>query len=153
VKGLGPQASGLRWGVIAASAIAAIVVACGGATPPPSPIPKYNEITALWTQIREWRREVHMPLDPTPQDVAQMAKGSAKQARLACPDHHEVPKSCNDTCNLADAICDNAERICQIADELGRSDDYAQGKCASANASCREAKQECCACSRTAAAP
>jgi hypothetical protein len=137
-------------GLVLASAF---VIACGGTPMPVNHAPQYDEITALWTQIREWRRESHMALDPTAQDVIAMAKVSAKVARLTCPDHHEVPKTCNDTCNLADDICDNAERICQVADELGRTDDYAQSKCASAKASCREAKLGCCECSKKAAAP
>ena len=123
------------------------LVACGGPQKPDRP-GAYDEITALWTQIREWRREAHMPLDPLPQTLTMMANRPAKDARLTCPDHHAVPKSCNDNCNLADDICDNAERICQIADELGKDDDYSQGKCASAKASCREAKQRCCDCSK-----
>ncbi len=89
-----------------------------------------------------------MPLDPTQAHVFQVASRPTKEARLTCPDHHLVPQSCNDTCSLADAICDNAERICDIADELGKDDDYAQGKCASAKASCREGKQRCCDCSK-----
>jgi hypothetical protein len=137
--------------VAVAIVIAIAVATCGGSPPPINHAPQYDEITALWTQIRGWRREAHMPLDPTPQVVMQMAGRPAKEARLTCPDHHEVPNTCNDTCNLADDICDNAERICQIADELGKADDYAQGKCASAKASCREAKQSCCACSKKAA--
>jgi hypothetical protein len=58
-----------------------------------------------------------------------------------------VPETCNDVCSLADAICDNAEQICILADELGKQDTWAQGKCASAKASCRDAKKKCCGCS------
>jgi hypothetical protein len=129
------------------------VIACGGRQTRTSPADQHNEVTALWTQIREWRREAHMPLDPTQQHVFQLAQRTAKEARLTCPEHHEVPRACNDVCNLADDICDNAERICQIADELGKDDDYAQGKCASAKASCREAKQRCCDCSKSPPPP
>ena len=64
-----------------------------------------------------------------------------------CADDHKVPTTCDDVCSLADAICDNAEAICTIADELGKDDDFAQDKCTSAKASCREAKQKCCGCS------
>ena len=133
---------------VAVGVVIASVVACSAPTILQPRTPRYDEITALWTQIREWRKEAHMPLDPFQQDVIQMANRPAKEARLTCPDHHAVPKTCNDVCNLADDICDNAERICDLADQLGKQDDWAQGKCASAKASCREAKQKCCECSK-----
>lgn len=130
-------------------AILIVVGACGGAHAPPPPIPNPldNEITALWTQIRDWRREAHMDLDPTPQSVFEMRKRTAKEVSRVCPENHQVPQTCNDVCNLADAICDNAERICDLADQLGKADFYAQDKCASAKASCHEAKRRCCDCS------
>ncbi len=124
----------------------ALLVACGGVQHPDTTT-SHQEIANLWTQIREWRKEARMPLDPLPYTMTQMANRPAREARLGCPDHHAVPKTCNDVCNLADDICDNAERICDIADQLGKDDDWAQGKCASAKASCREAKQKCCECS------
>jgi len=127
-----------------------VMVACGGASKPfdwDKHIQMENEITALWTQIRDWRREAHMGLEPTRQDVFQLQNRSVPEARQVCPESHEVPATCNDICDLSTAICDNAETICKIADELGKGDEYAQDKCASAKASCREAKQRCCRCS------
>ena len=136
-------------GVALGAAIAAIVVACEA---PPAvnwdaKLSKENEITALWTQIRDWRREAKLGLDPTPTFLFQVRGHTVPEVRRVCPDAHEVPPRCNDICDLGTAICDNAEAICQIADELGKDDEYAQGKCASAKASCREAKQKCCNCS------
>ncbi len=129
-------------------ALAIGVAACGGAQMPQQlPDPRDNEITALWTQVRDWRREAHMSLDPTTQDVFQLTRSTVANAKLVCTENHSVPSTCNDVCNLADDICDNAERICQLADQLGKGDDYAQEKCSSAKASCREAKQKCCGCS------
>jgi hypothetical protein len=107
---------------------------------------KMNEITTLWSQIRDWRHEAHMTLDPTPQDLLQWGTRPAREAKGVCPANHEVPTTCGDVCNLGDDICDNAERICTIADELGKDDHDAQDKCSSAKASCREAKQRCCDC-------
>jgi len=107
---------------------------------------KQNQITALWTQIRDWRREAGMDVDPSPVLIAQPPP-TVSDAKRVCPDNHKVPATCNDICSLADAICDNAEAICGLADELGKQDDFAQGKCTSAKASCREAKQRCCGCS------
>src|SRR5262249_11912391 len=112
--------------------------------------PRDNEITALWAQIRDWRKEAHMPLDPTAQDMLAIGPRAVKELKRVCPENHPVPQACNDVCNLSDDICDNAERICDLANQLGKSDDYAQEKCRSAKASCKEAKQKCCECSVTA---
>jgi hypothetical protein len=113
---------------------------------------KMTEITTLWAQIRDWRRAAHMVLDPTPADVFQWRGRPVSEAARVCPDGRTVPANatCGDVCSLADAICDNAEAICGIADELGKNDHDAQDKCTSAKASCREAKQRCCNCSKDA---
>lgn len=123
-------------------------IACGGAPPPP-PVQanQRSEILALWTQIRDWRREAKMGLDPSPQTEAQITGLTVKEIERVCPDGHKVPSTCNEVCNLGDDICDNAERICNLADQLGKDDAWAQEKCTSAKASCREAKQKCCNCS------
>ena len=130
-----------------------IATACGTAcgpkdsmTPPRDP---RQEITALSTQIRDWRREAKLPVEPRREDVIAVAPMTLEQARHVCPDSHPVPPSCGDVCSLADAICDNAETICTLADELGKDDKWAQDKCDSAKASCRDAKQRCCNCSET----
>jgi hypothetical protein len=137
-----------------AIALVVLVGACGGTQHPDDSAAKRNEITALWTQIREWRREIpNLALDPSPQTVFQLKLRSVKEAKAVCPDHHKVPQICNDVCNLADDICDNAERICALADELGKQDSFAQEKCSSAKASCSEAKQKCCGCSSQPTAP
>lgn len=107
---------------------------------------KKNEITALWTQIRDWRREAGMGVDPSPTMVFAMSKQNVHAVERTCPDSHSVPATCGDVCNLADAICDNAESICSIAAELG-DDPWAKGKCDNAKASCKEARQRCCDCS------
>ena len=106
---------------------------------------KLNEITTLWAQIRGWRREAHMELDPAPLTMSQWRGRTVPEAARVCPESHRVPPRCDDVCSIADAICDNAERICTLADELG-GDHLAQDKCTSAKASCREAKQRCCSC-------
>jgi hypothetical protein len=136
----------MRW--IAVALVAALALgSCGGSQPPPQGMDKRNEIAILWGQIREWRHEAHMPLDPPHIFEVQLERAPVQDAKRVCPDNHEVPKTCDDVCNLSDAICDNAETICKLADELGKDDTYAQDKCTSAKASCREAKQRCCDCS------
>jgi hypothetical protein len=130
-------------------------IACGGNVHEPEQPPggvnglKRQEILALWSKIRDWRHEAHMGLDPSPQAMTQIVSRTVNDVKRVCPDGHKVPTTCNDVCNLADDICDNAERICTLADELGKDDEWAQEKCASAKASCREAKQKCCDCSAT----
>ncbi len=143
--------------VLVGAGLALGIVACVKGTPPPPEWQRrqqrMNEITALWTQIRDWRREAHMELDPSPQMLFQSRDRTVKESARVCPDGHEVPTSCDEVCNLADAICDNAEAICIIADELGPNDELAQEKCTSSKASCREAKQRCCGCSEDPAPP
>ena len=137
-------------GLLAGAAIAVLIAGC---YKPPPPLrsenrqQKLNEITTLWVQIRDWRREARMELEPSPVIAMQWRERTVPEAARVCPEAHRVPQSCGDVCNLADAICDNAERICNLADELGRDDQLAQDKCTSAKASCREAKQRCCNCS------
>ncbi|HET9626271.1 MAG TPA: hypothetical protein VFP84_33140 [Kofleriaceae bacterium] len=135
--------------LLAGLVIGCLVMACARPLEPPEwqrRQGKMTEITTLWAQIREWRRVAHMELDPTPADMFQWRSRPVKEVEKVCPDGHEVPPACGDISNLADAICDNAETICGIADELGKDDHDAQEKCASAKASCREAKQRRCAC-------
>ena len=115
--------------------------------------PRKNEITALWTQIRDWRREAGMDVEPTAQlvlEARRMSASSVHNAKL-CP-NRPPPPACDDVCGLADAICENAESICALADEL-QPDDWSKDKCDSAKASCREAKQRCCACDDRAEGP
>lgn len=136
---------------LVAGALAGAAIAFGACAGPASNVEatrdKRAELLALWTQIRDWRREAHMDLDPQLQTVLELKLRSVKDAQRACSAGHNVPTTCDDVCNLADAICDNAEAICTIADELGKQDDFAQDKCSSAKGSCREAKQKCCGCS------
>jgi len=134
--------------LLIASAIALIVVnACGGQQHPQPNEVKRNEILGYWMQIRDWRHEAHMDLEPSPLTLNQIRFKTVKDAEKVCVENHKVPEKCGDICLLATDICDNAESICTIADELGKDDDFAQGKCTDAKASCHEAKQKCCGCS------
>lgn len=148
-----PAVGGVGHGLSVAALIASVIIAC--ATTPQTPgwqlrQAKLNEITALWTQIRDWRREANMDLDPSPASLIQWRGRALRDAKRVCAEGHVIPKSCQDICILAEHICDNAETICKIADELGEDDHFAQEKCTSAKASCREAKQRCCDCEEPA---
>jgi hypothetical protein len=137
-------------GVVLGLVVVGLVLSCAV---PPRPtnglmetrIEKMNEVTQLWTQIRGWRTELNMELDPSNSTLIEFRNKSVDDAKKICPENQQVPKRCDDTCRLSEAICDNADQICKIADELGKHD-RAQDKCTSAKASCREAKKKCCGC-------
>lgn len=135
---------------LGAGVLGAVVGACAarGAAPGASwqlAQQRRDEVTALWTQIRDWRRAADMDLDPMPSAVMAMAAQSVASAGQVCPDAYVPPPACDDVCGLADAICENADVICDIAAELA-PDPWADGKCDSAKASCHEAKARCCDC-------
>jgi hypothetical protein len=140
---------GTAWGIAAALACglaAGMLLGCPKA--PPSTSSQKNEITALWTQIRDWRLEAGLAVEPAAGDIARAPK-TVGHARAICRPNPSTTQ-CGDVCDLADAICDNAERICDLAQELD-GDSWANGKCTSAKTSCREAKQRCCSCDDQAA--
>ena len=141
---------------LAACAFAAglVVAACAAPTIPPPPA-AVQEITMLWGQIRQWRHEARMEVEPAAASVVAMRSLSVQVAVATCPDGHQVPPACNDLCDPADAICDNAERICDLATELGDTQwaEWSKEKCDSAKASCKEAKNRCCQCEHSQEAP
>lgn len=139
-------------GVVAGTLVAAVIVACGGAQKVDTGYDKRDEILTLWTQIRDWRMRAKLPVDPSPGSMHQFAPRPLPDAKNVCPEDLVAPKTCDDVCSLGEAICDNAERICKLADELGKDDRFAQEKCASAKASCGEAKERCCICAKDAEA-
>ena len=140
-----------KWAVLFALAVGlaagTAIGACVRAKPPcePGRCPA-DQIEELWMQIRDWRVHAGMGTEPSQQTMVQIRGMSARTVRknAMCPTQ---PKSdtCDDVCDLADAICDNADSICSLADEIP-DDSWARDKCTSAKASCREAKERCCAC-------
>ncbi len=135
----------------AAFALGLFLVACGGSRAPRTwqeQQSKRNDITVLWAQIRDWRREAGMGVEPDETAVMAMSRMTVSSAARACVLDRAPRPACSDVCDLGDAICDNAESICGIADEL--NDPWAREKCDSAKASCREARQRCCRCDEDA---
>jgi hypothetical protein len=143
-------------GLALAALACAVAVACARHSPPTATwearMRKADLVNELWVQIRDWRRKAALELDP-PSTLAVMFRDkSVSAAKAVCPDAQATAPTCEEMCSLAESICDNAETICQIADELGK-DDPAQDTCASAKASCREAKQRCCNCNANPPTP
>lgn len=105
-----------------------------------------QELTALWMQIRDWRKEAGLRVEPDAQQLAEVRRQPVSQSLRTC-DSAVPPRTpiCDDMCSLKDAICDNATAICDIARELN-GDSWAYGKCNSAKASCKEASERCCTC-------
>ena len=135
-------------GILVGALMAGMIVACGPIEDHRKP-EKHNEILQLWMQIREFKSNMHLRLEPSAQALIAARQGTASDQRhRVCPDNHDVKPVCYDTCNLADDICDNAEQICKIASELPKDDTFAQSKCDDAKASCREGKQRCCDCGK-----
>lgn len=109
--------------------------------------PQHSDIQHLWGEIRDLRREQGLPAEPIySASESFLRKAPVERLRQCESERHNVPQACQDTCTLKDAICDNAEQICRIADDLGEEDTWAQEKCKSAKASCREATTQCCEC-------
>ncbi|HET6610933.1 MAG TPA: hypothetical protein VFG83_03055 [Kofleriaceae bacterium] len=102
-----------------------------------------DEIRDLWIQIRGWRVEAGMTPDPSTAVIRATAPMSIGRLQI-CPANPRT-ETCQDVCNLKDAICANAARICDIAAKLG-GDPWADGKCASSKASCKESRARCCEC-------
>lgn len=147
-------------GLVAGILLTAVMVSCVKA-PAPSEVDmrrredrerKMTQIIALWTQIRGFRHDAGMDLDP-PRLTIEYTPRTVGEAKRVCEVGHAVPPTCGDICSLADAVCDNAEAICTLADQLGKDDQMAQEKCTSAKVSCRESKQRCCKCSNNPPAP
>lgn len=140
-------------GLVAGVSIGACMAPQPGAPTWQRDLEKKNEITALWTQIRDWRQEAGMDLEPAPKTILAVERRAAtKVARERLCPANPPPAACDDVCGLSEAICENAESICGIAAELA-PDDWAEQKCNSAKASCREAKQRCCSCEPPGATP
>ena len=149
-------------GLAAGALIAAVIAACAQAPAPQSAAPeaavagdvtagdpRRYEIMELWGQIRTWRKDSGWAVEPAiPLNHPGILHKAVKDIRVCPMDPDPDDATCQDTCRLKDAICDNADSICRIAQDLGE-DAWAAEKCQSAKASCKEATQKCCACAAT----
>ena len=112
-----------------------------------------NEIMIRWEEIRKFRHEAGMDLEPASVIEIATRQMPPQKVKAVCSNGNNAPKQCHDICNLADDICDNMEHICDLAEQLGKSDSFAQEKCSSAKGSCSEAKQRCCGCAKKDVTP
>lgn len=154
------------WLGLAAGALCAIAIACGGARPamappgpaamPSAPMPgaERAELDRLSAQIdadlaalgleRPAAPVAACVQPPCDAEALSAAPRPAHTAEPGCaPGAGDV---CHDACRLSDSICDSSGRICRIASELGGGDAYANERCASGRASCDAARTKCCGC-------
>jgi hypothetical protein len=157
-----------RWLLLAAGALCAVAVACGGAkyagapstareaSPPPMPAPggERSELDELSRKIDDDLAALGLarPAAPLaacvqPPCDAQALGAGLRPASASEPDCRPGGgEVCRDSCRLSDSICDSSGRICRIATDLGGGDAYANEKCASGKASCDASRTKCCGC-------
>ena len=136
-------ASPVLWGLLLGAAVGGALGACAST---PRPVPgeadmRKQEIQDLWMQIRDWRVGHNWSAEPAIRTFG----ASVPELRKCKAPREPSTETCQDICTLRDAICDNAQDICRIAGQL-EGDAWADEKCKSAKASCKEATQKCCQC-------
>ncbi len=136
------------WLALAAAALAAGGLSCAASPASRSAYElrdtKHNEILLLHGNIIKYRKEMDLPDQP---DRTLIQRLHNRPVEPPPPEPRaDAPEQCQDICDLADRICEAQEDICRIAGELGPDDTWAQEKCDSAKASCKEAKKRCTDC-------
>ena len=158
------------WLGLAAGALCAIAIACGGAksamapstSAMPAPAPDgVGGMSGSREEIDELSRKIDADLAalglerPAAPMAACIQPPCAAEALSTgvLPAHTADPSCrpgggevCRDSCRLSDSICDSSGRICRLATELGGGDAYANERCASGKASCDAARTKCCGC-------
>jgi hypothetical protein len=131
--------------VVLAVCVAVLLAACGGQRPSAYARRdiRAEEILMLDGKIMDYRKELGLAPRPDPFLISQV-RGQARLA-LPPPTPQNASEQCLDVCELSVYICRASDDICRIADELG-PDDWAAAKCASARASCKEARKRCTDC-------
>ena len=139
----------------------AVALACGGSQTKTAAAPAtapgregagdpHAEIEALDHQITDELARAQLPAPPA--TCSGPACAQAMSQPFAVPSIGDAqcrpPASgtrCDDVCTLSTGICTNQRRICELAGQLP-GDDWAAGKCESARASCKVARERCCSC-------
>jgi hypothetical protein len=137
-------ASPFLCGLVLCVGIGAGLAACASRSPMAATAEielRKKEIQDYWIQIRDWRVDHGWSAEP----VIRVPGASVREIRRCKAPRAPSTDTCQDICTLKDAICDNAQSICRIAGEL-EGDAWADEKCKSAKASCKEATEKCCQC-------
>ncbi|HTE55521.1 MAG TPA: hypothetical protein VK698_31925 [Kofleriaceae bacterium] len=144
-------ASPALWGLVCGAALGLVLAACASSKSPMVATAELDlrkkEIQDLWIQIRDWRVDHQWSAEPA---AGMRVPGLLKDIRRCKAPREPSTDVCQDICTLKDAVCDNAQSICRIAGELG-GDAWADEKCKSAKASCKEATEKCCECTASEA--
>lgn len=143
------------------TAFGVAVVACAGARKPSAPgvadggmqpalPPEIQDIGMMMSEIRQWRVKMELSPSPLESNVIQFRRLPLSKAMICTEEEHATEGTCGEVCTLATHICENAEDICRIAADL-RSNTWANEKCSTAKAACKEAKEKCCGCDESQA--
>ena len=80
-----------------------VLPACGGARPTkpwPEQQARRNEITVLWAQIRDWRRDAGMEVEPDESAVMAMSRMTVSTAAKACVLQQAPRPACSEASSL-----------------------------------------------------
>jgi hypothetical protein len=136
------------WGMLIGAGIAMAIAACAAgksAAPAMERRDPKDEIKEKLREISDWRVEQGLAREPSPGLIQNMRPIPFNKLRVCPDDPNPGTEPCRDVCGLKEKICENAEEICRIAGEIG-DDAWANAKCDSAKASCKEATEKCCSC-------
>lgn len=113
----------------------------------PSALDPHAQIDALAKQLDAERDRLGLPAPvPPPLAAATATSMSAPVSSKTDPQCHPgASQTCQDSCGLSDAICDNAKKICDLAAQLP-GDTWAAQQCEDGKATCDAAHAKCCGC-------
>jgi hypothetical protein len=148
----GIHASPVLWGLVLGAALGAAVLAACASRQPVLSAGEVEErkkaIQGYWNEIEDWRATLKLPVarpsigGSTPGAVDSPPKVRCQRTR------RPATEACEDTCTVADHICENMESICRISGQL-EGDSWAENKCRGARTACDQARQSCCECAQS----
>ena len=107
----------------------------------------HSQIEQLASQIDAQRAQMALPEPPHVATMSAHATpmSNTPNSRTDNQCHPGTSDTCQDSCKLADSICESAQKICNLAQQLP-GDAWASGKCESGKSTCDAAHQKCCGC-------
>jgi hypothetical protein len=112
---------------------------------PMMPQDSHADIDRLSKAIDADREKLALPMPPVPSCAPQCTATPMAAAVTSKDCHPGQSDTCQQTCTLSDAICDNAQHICTLAAQLP-GDSWAAEKCDAGKSTCDAAHAKCCAC-------